>query len=575
MVGSYDYRLVALSVLVAVVAAYPALDLGGRVTATRGRARLGWLIGGATALGIGIWSMHYVGMLAFVLPVPMLYDWPTVLLSLLAGILSSAVAFFVVSRPTVGEGRALAGSAVMGGGIAAMHYIAMASMRMPARTHYSPPLVTLSILVAIMMALMSLALTFHFRDEPSGQRFRKVASALLMGMAIASMHYTGMAAASFTPAPAAPDLSHAVRISSLAMAGIGIVSQMVLALTLLTSLLDRLERQRVLLHELFEQAPQAVVLMDVNGAVMRVNREFTRLFGYGPGEAHGRRLGDLIVPDDSREEDPRPTELAGRGHRVDVEVIRRRKDGSPLHVLMVSVPVSLPGGQRALYAIYHDITDRKEAENQLRMLSGRLLRLRDEERRRLARELHDSTAQLLAGLRINLSVVNEVADTLPPRIQGAVAESVALADQSIRDLRTVSYVLHPPELDELGLQVALTRYVDGFSQRSGIRVELDVPAEIGRLPEEIETTVFRIVQESLANIHRHSGSSQASIRVVRGASELTVDIQDAGRGIRASTAPGVGIASMRQRVEHPRGTINIASDESGTGVTVVIPLSHV
>ena len=137
MVGFYDYRLVALSIVIAVLAAYPALDLGGRVTATRGRARVWWLGGGAVARGIGIWSMHYVAMLPFILPVPVLYDWPRTVLSLLAGVFTSAVAFFVVSRPTMGWFRALAGSVVMGSGIAALHYGALASMRMPATCHYS------------------------------------------------------------------------------------------------------------------------------------------------------------------------------------------------------------------------------------------------------------------------------------------------------------------------------------------------------------------------------------------------------------------------------------------------------
>src|ERR1700689_4011813 len=130
--GSYDYRLVALSVIIAMLASYAALDLAGRVTAARGRARLIWLLGGASAMGLGIWLMHYIGMLAFSLPVPVLYDWPTVLASLLAAICSSIVALFVVSRPKMSLGRAAVGSVVMGLGIAAMHYVGMAAMRLTA-----------------------------------------------------------------------------------------------------------------------------------------------------------------------------------------------------------------------------------------------------------------------------------------------------------------------------------------------------------------------------------------------------------------------------------------------------------
>src|SRR5438132_13229290 len=140
LVGSFDYRLVALSVLIAILASYAALDLAGRVTSAQGKVRLFWLNGGASAMGFGIWSMHYVGMLAFRLPVPVQYDWPTVLWSLLAAILASAVALFLVSRSKLGVVRASLGSILMGGGIAAMHYIGMPAMRLPAMCHYSPSL---------------------------------------------------------------------------------------------------------------------------------------------------------------------------------------------------------------------------------------------------------------------------------------------------------------------------------------------------------------------------------------------------------------------------------------------------
>src|ERR1700683_3662408 len=132
LVGSYSHRLVALSVVIAIFASYSALDLAGRVTAARGRARSIWLMGGASAMGLGIWSMHYIGMLAFSLPVPVFYDWPTVLLSLLAAIFASAIALLIVSREKMGLLAAMVGSVIMGGGIAAMHYIGMAAMRLPA-----------------------------------------------------------------------------------------------------------------------------------------------------------------------------------------------------------------------------------------------------------------------------------------------------------------------------------------------------------------------------------------------------------------------------------------------------------
>src|ERR1700682_2421801 len=156
LVGSYDYRLVTLSVVIAIFASYAAIDLAGRTTAASGRVRLAWLIGGATAMGVGIWSMHYIGMLAFSLPVPVLYDWPTVLLSLIAAVFAAAVALFVVSQQKMGWLQALIGSTIMGGGIATMHYTGMAAMRLPAMCSYDPVLLTLSVVLAIAISLVAL-----------------------------------------------------------------------------------------------------------------------------------------------------------------------------------------------------------------------------------------------------------------------------------------------------------------------------------------------------------------------------------------------------------------------------------
>src|ERR1700704_4489673 len=239
LVGSYDYRLVALSVLIAVLASYAALDLGGRVTASRGSLRSIWLMGGAAAMGMGIWSMHYIGMLAYSLPVTVSYDWPTVLLSLLAAMLASAVALFVVSRDEMGPLRAGIGGLLMGIAIAAMHYVGMEAMRLPAMCQYSRGLVALSVVLAIVISLVALWLTFHLRSQTKSMGWRKLASALLMGAAIPVMHYTGMAAVTFQPMGTAVDLTHSVEISSLGIVGIGGVTLMILVLAILTSLVDR------------------------------------------------------------------------------------------------------------------------------------------------------------------------------------------------------------------------------------------------------------------------------------------------------------------------------------------------
>jgi NO-binding membrane sensor protein with MHYT domain len=215
MTGSYDYNEVGKSVLIAIAASYAALDLAGRVAAASGWARAAWLTGGAIALGIGIWAMQFKGMLALRLPVSVEYHWPTVLAALLVAILASVVALYVVSRQKMDPVEALTGSVIMGGGIAGMHYIGIAAMRLPAITRFSPLLVAVSVLLAILFSLIALLLAFDLRAETRWAVRRKLGSATVMGVAVSAMHYTGMAAVSFIPA-SPPDLSHAVSIPPLA-----------------------------------------------------------------------------------------------------------------------------------------------------------------------------------------------------------------------------------------------------------------------------------------------------------------------------------------------------------------------
>ena len=237
--GSYDYRLVALSIALAMVSAYAALDLAGRVTVARHRARWLWLAGGATAMGLGIWSMHYIGMLAFSLPVPVLYQYPTVIVSLLAAMAASAVALFTVSRERMGLSSCVAGGLAMGGGIAAMHYIGMAAMRLPATMTYRWSTVALSLVVAVAVSLAALVLAFQVRQEEKTSR-RKLLSALIMGSAIPLMHYTAMAAVRFYASDVPLNTRYTVRVSSLGIVVITVTSLLVLMLAIATAFLDRM-----------------------------------------------------------------------------------------------------------------------------------------------------------------------------------------------------------------------------------------------------------------------------------------------------------------------------------------------
>ena len=310
MAGSYDFRLVALSVLISIFACYAALDLAGRVTSAQGRIRGLWLCGGATAMGTGIWAMHYIGMLAFRLPVPVEYDWPTVLASLLAAIFASAVALFVVSRDRMGLLQALAGSIFMGGAIAGMHYIGMAAMRLPAMCHYSVKIVTISIALAIVIAFVALWLAFHFRSETTSGGWRKALSALVMGAAVPVMHYTGMAAVTFVPSASVEgSLSHALNISALGETGVIAVTFMVLGLTIFTSLVDRrfsaqaleLESSEKRSRQILETSFDAFVGMDSQGRITDWNAQAERAFGWSFAEVVGKILPEVIIPTAERE----------------------------------------------------------------------------------------------------------------------------------------------------------------------------------------------------------------------------------------------------------------------------------
>lgn len=226
--------------------------------------------------------------------------------------------------------------------------------------------------------------------------------------------------------------------------------------------------------------------------------------------------------------------------------------------------------------------DLNMANESLRELSSRLQQMQDEERRRIARDLHDSVGQLLAALSMNIAVVQRQTDKLDAAGARAVSENVALIDQISSEIRTISHLLHPPLLDAAGLASALRWYVEGFSQRSRIKVDVQIPTRFGRLSDEMEIAVFRMVQECLTNIHRHSGAASAAIRVQQEDHRILVEVQDHGKGIpldkqlelRSSGRTGVGFRGMRERLRQLGGTLEIRSDSAGTVVSAILPLTE-
>ncbi|MGA2021163.1 MAG: PAS domain S-box protein [Candidatus Sulfotelmatobacter sp.] len=224
----------------------------------------------------------------------------------------------------------------------------------------------------------------------------------------------------------------------------------------------------------------------------------------------------------------------------------------------------------------------RTATESLRDLSARLLRMRDDEQRRLARELHDSVGQLLAAIGMNIAVVMSEAARLTPEAAKCVAENAGLVDEVSREIRTISHLLHPPLLDEAGLASALRWYAEGFAKRSRIEVELEIPRDLRRLPNDTEITMFRVVQECLTNIHRHSGSATATIRINPQGDRIVVEVQDRGKGIPAEKLQrltkvgqvGVGFNGMRERLRQLGGTLEIRSEENGTLVRAILPIEH-
>jgi|HubBroStandDraft_6_1064221.scaffolds.fasta_scaffold00258_12 diguanylate cyclase (GGDEF)-like protein/PAS domain S-box-containing protein len=336
--GSYDYRLVVLSILLAMLASYAALDIAGRVTSAHGRARAIWLGAGAAAMGLGIWATHYVGMLALTVPMAVAYHLPTVLLSLLAAVAASAVALFVVSRPEMSQGQEILGSVVMGSGIAAMHYIGMAAMRCSAVIVFERRIVALSIVLAIAISLVALKLAFRVRDEKRTSR-RKLISALVMGSAIPLMHYTGMWAATFHASGVVPDLTGAIGISTIGVVAVGASSVLVLGGAIASSFFDRfmatqkddlnLARERELYFEtMAEGIPEIIWTASPDGATDFSNRKWLDYSGLTVEQSHGSGWTVAVHPDDLKDCSSK-WEAAQRTAQLYVAEIRfRGKDGT-------------------------------------------------------------------------------------------------------------------------------------------------------------------------------------------------------------------------------------------------------
>lgn len=391
------------------------------------------------------------------------------------------------------------------------------------------------------------------------------------------------------------------------------------------SILDELPALRLeadkaigLLASIVDSSDDAIISKTLEGVITSWNAGAERIFGYTAKEAIGQNIS-MIIPRDRLDEETSILARLRQGDPIDhFDTIRVRKDGTTLDISLSISPLRDSAGKIiGASKIARDVTGRKRIErelheseqrfrtladaldtqvqfrtqelrrrnaeilqqsDQLRNLSGRLMFAQDEERRRIARELHDSAGQNLAALGMTLARLENEANRDPARLSKSIKHAQDLIEKLTEEIRTTSYLLHPPMLDELGLSSALRWYTEGLTERSGISIELNILDNLGRLAPEVELAIFRLVQECLTNIHRHSGSKTAVIRIAREADEIYAEVQDHGKGISPerlaeiqSHGAGVGITGMRERVRQSHGELTIDSNVLGTKITATFP----
>jgi PAS domain S-box-containing protein len=365
------------------------------------------------------------------------------------------------------------------------------------------------------------------------------------------------------------------------------------------------ERLEMLINAVQEYA---IFMLDEHGYVRSWNTGAERIKGYRVSEIIGKHFSVFYPEEDIRSGKPqRELEIAAAEGRIEDEGWRIRKDGSRFWANVIITALRDDAGNLIGFGkVTRDFTDRirtnevlrkeivarteaerklRESATSLRQLSLRLLQTQDEERRRIGRDLHDSVGQYLVGLKMKVDSLKSSAERNHREDAGQLAECAQLAEEAIKDVRTISYLLYPPMLEELGLKSAIPWYLEGFSKRSGIKTTFEVSPDFDRVPGELELALFRVLQESLTNVHRHSGSSTATIRLLCKHRSVILQVIDEGKGLPSSHwedrakdwmgALGVGLRGMNERMSQLGGSLELSFVQGGTTVTATVPLPDV
>ena len=351
---------------------------------------------------------------------------------------------------------------------------------------------------------------------------------------------------------------------------------------------QRVERDNIeaLLRSTLDALSAHIAVLDSRGTIVAVNEAWKSFAGAARLSSSGVGMKYLSVCERSANTSPDAAQtaqalrdiIAGRRAEYRMEYPCKSPNGLRWFQLRVTRP-STTRSSRIVVA-HEDITEVKRAQQDLARLSSRLMQVQDEERRAIARELHDTTAQNLLAIGLNAARLREPIAAAGEKALRVLAETLDLSEQCLEQVRTLSYLLHPPLLDEMGLASALRWFARGFTERSNIDVKVNLVEDSGLpLPREIATALFRVAQEALSNVHRHSGSATALITLHRREDVIRLDIADRGRGLKGPInagggvqAMGVGVSGMRVRLEQLGGRLEIESDASGTCVVAIVPL---